>query len=309
MVLIRDMGMSLGEMFDLEALADDCAADGVWEFLFSAPVLKVSRAPWAPPSTPSPSSSDPIPVGTGMQSAFCATRHFVRVVLRLLGWAGGKKVDHKNTGGCSRQAGRIRPLLPGRRRMSRGRYTRRAIALTAGFAFAIGVLAPMSVSAAATKTAASPKISVTSFTSDFAAMAGLKSLAKKGKGKVVALLPDTQSSARYVQYDEPFLKQAFAAAGLSSDDFQVQNAQGSASTMQTQAEAAITNGASVLLIDPIDSGSGAAIESNATSKGVKSIDYDRLTLNGSASYYVSFDNVKVGQSIGKGFVDCVTRGT
>jgi len=41
-VLIRDMGMTLGEMFDLEALADDCAADGVYEFLLCAPVLKVA---------------------------------------------------------------------------------------------------------------------------------------------------------------------------------------------------------------------------------------------------------------------------
>ena len=48
MVLIRDMGMSLGEIFDLEALADDCAADGVWEFLFTAPVLKVSQAVGSP---------------------------------------------------------------------------------------------------------------------------------------------------------------------------------------------------------------------------------------------------------------------
>ena len=48
MVLIRDMGMSLGEMFDLEALAEDCAADGVWEFLFCAPVLKVSQAVGSP---------------------------------------------------------------------------------------------------------------------------------------------------------------------------------------------------------------------------------------------------------------------
>jgi kynurenine formamidase len=41
-VLIRDMGMTLGEMFDLEALAADCAADGVYEFLLCAPVLKVA---------------------------------------------------------------------------------------------------------------------------------------------------------------------------------------------------------------------------------------------------------------------------
>ncbi len=76
--------------------------------------------------------------------------------------------------------------------------------------------------------------------------------------------------------------------------------------MQTQAEAAITNGASVLIIDALDSGSGAAIEANAVAKGVKVIDYDRLTLNGSASYYVSFDNVAVGKMIGQGFAACVT---
>jgi D-xylose transport system substrate-binding protein len=149
-------------------------------------------------------------------------------------------------------------------------------------------------------------ITVTSFTSDFSAMAKLKALAAKGKGKVAVLLPDTQSSQRYVQYDAPFLTRAFQAVGLSAGDFQVQNAQGSPSTMQTQADAAITNGASVLLVDPLDSGSGAAIERDAASKGVKTIDYDRLTLNGSASYYVSFDNVNVGKLIGQGFVDCVT---
>jgi D-xylose transport system substrate-binding protein len=76
--------------------------------------------------------------------------------------------------------------------------------------------------------------------------------------------------------------------------------------MQTQAEADITQGASVLIVDPLDSGSGAAIEANAESKGVKVIDYDRLTLGGPADrVYVSFDNVKVGQLIGQGFVDCV----
>jgi D-xylose transport system substrate-binding protein len=192
--------------------------------------------------------------------------------------------------------------------MSRGRSLRRAIALSVGFVFAVGVLGAMpAVSSASTKSASGASgLTVTSFNKDFTAMAKLKPITAKGKGKVVALLPDTQSSARYVQYDAPFLTQAFEAAGLSSGDFQVQNAQGSAQTMQTQAEAAITNGASVLLIDPLDSGSGAAIESDAASKGVKTIDYDRLTLNGSASYYVSFDNVKVGKKIGQGFESCVT---
>ncbi len=149
-------------------------------------------------------------------------------------------------------------------------------------------------------------ISPKDFTNDFSAMAQLKDLASKGTGKIGVLLPDTQSSARYVAFDAPYLKQAFEAAGLSSSDFIITNAQGSKSTMQTQAEAAITNGASVLLIDPLDSGSGAAIEQNAKAKGVATIDYDRLTLKGDSSYYISFDNVVVGKTIGQGLVDCIS---
>jgi D-xylose transport system substrate-binding protein len=58
----------------------------------------------------------------------------------------------------------------------------------------------------------------------------------------------------------------------------------------------------------LDSGSGAAIEANAKSRGVKVIDYDRLTLKGSAEYYVSFDNVAVGKLQGQGLVDCLNKG-
>jgi len=145
-----------------------------------------------------------------------------------------------------------------------------------------------------------------SFTADFSAMAQLKSLAGKGKGLVGVLLPDTTTSTRYESYDRPYLTQAFKAAGLSNAQFKVDNAQGSAQTMQTQADADITNGATVLLIDAIDSGSGAAIEANAKSKGIAVIDYDRLTLGGpKGRTYVSFDNVNVGKFIGNGEISCI----
>jgi D-xylose transport system substrate-binding protein len=158
----------------------------------------------------------------------------------------------------------------------------------------------------ATTAAAAPSISATSFTSDFSAMASLKSVAAAGKGLVGVLLPDTTTSTRYVTYDAPFLTKAFQAAGLTSGQYKIDNAQGSASTMQTQAEADITAGATVLILDAIDSGSGAAIEANAASHGIKVIDYDRLTLGGTAGrLYVSFDNVKVGQLIGQGEIDCI----
>ncbi|MDQ1459148.1 MAG: D-xylose transport system substrate-binding protein [Actinomycetota bacterium] len=160
-------------------------------------------------------------------------------------------------------------------------------------------------------TTSSPSATVaptlSSFTVDFSAMNQLKSLAAQGKGLIGVLLPDTTSSARYETFDRPYLQKAFEAAGLSSSQFKIDNAQGSASTMQTQAEADITNGASVLLIDALDSGSGAAIEASAKAKGVAVIDYDRLVKGGSPDRtYVSFDNVKVGQLIGQGEIDCIT---
>jgi D-xylose transport system substrate-binding protein len=151
-----------------------------------------------------------------------------------------------------------------------------------------------------------PQLTVSSFTRDFVAMTKLKPLVAKGKGNVAAILPDTVTSARYTEFDAPYLAQALEAAGLSPTQFSVQNAQGSDATELTDAQEAITKGASVLIMDPLDSGVGGRIESYAKSHGVAVIDYDRLTLGGSRKYYVSFDNVKVGQLIGQGLVNCVS---
>jgi D-xylose transport system substrate-binding protein len=158
-------------------------------------------------------------------------------------------------------------------------------------------------------TSSTPSISATSFTNDFSAMAALKSLASSGKGKIAAILPDTTSSTRYVEFDAPMLKQAAKAAGLPASDMIVQNAQGSDSTFVTDAQSDITNGASVLLIDPEDSGTGVTVQRYAKSHGVAVVDYDRLTLGAPAGTadYVSFDNVRVGKLIGQGFVSCVQQ--
>ncbi|HUK71792.1 MAG TPA: substrate-binding domain-containing protein [Streptosporangiaceae bacterium] len=137
-------------------------------------------------------------------------------------------------------------------------------------------------------------------------MAALKPLAAKGKGNVGVILPDTVSSARYTEFDAPYLTKALQTAGLTSSQFTVQNAQGSDATQLSDAEAAITKGATVLLVDPLDSGVGASIEKYAKSHGVAVINYDRLTLGGSRKYYVSFDNVQVGKLLGTGLVSCVT---
>ena len=191
---------------------------------------------------------------------------------------------------------------------------KRTVLVAAAATTAIGLAACSSSSkstttnttAGSTATTAAASISTSSFTSDFSAMSQLQSVAAAGKGLIGVLLPDTTTSARYESFDRPYLQKALSAAGLSASDIKIDNAQGSASTMQTQAEADITQGATVLLIDPLDSGSGAAIEANATSKGVKVVDYDRLVKGGaSGRTYVSFDNVKVGQLIGQGEIDCI----
>ena len=136
-------------------------------------------------------------------------------------------------------------------------------------------------------------------------MSSLKPLASQGKGKVAAILPDTVTSTRYVEFDAPYITKALTLAGLSSSDIIVQNAQGSDTTQFTDAQSDITNGATVLLVDPLDPGVGARIEAYAKSHGVATIDYDRLTLGGSRSYYVSFDNVQVGKTMGQGMVTCL----
>jgi D-xylose transport system substrate-binding protein len=148
-------------------------------------------------------------------------------------------------------------------------------------------------------------ISTSSFKNNFAVMSEFKALAKAGHGKVAAILPDTVSSTRYVEFDQPDITKALQKAGLSSSQYVVQNALGSDATQLTDAQTDISNGATVLLVDPLDSGVGTQIESYAKSRGVKVIDYDRLTLGGSRAYYVSFNNVKVGQVMGRGLVSCV----
>jgi D-xylose transport system substrate-binding protein len=137
-------------------------------------------------------------------------------------------------------------------------------------------------------------------------MPKLKGLVAAGKGMVGVILPDTTSSARYVAFDAPYLTQAFTGAGYSPSQFKIDNAQGVEAQELAIAQADITAGATVLIMDPLNSSVGTQIQTYAASHGVKIISYDRATFTGTSTYYVSFDNVQVGKLIGKGFMDCVT---
>jgi D-xylose transport system substrate-binding protein len=146
-----------------------------------------------------------------------------------------------------------------------------------------------------TSSAAAPAASTT------ASAAG--STAAAAGGKVGVILPDTKSSVRWESFDRPLLQQAFQDAGIQAD---IQNAEGDKTKMATIADQMITSGAKVLIIVNLDSPSAVAIQKKAADAGVQTIDYDRLTLGGSAAVYVSFDNVKVGTLQGEGLVKCIT---
>jgi len=181
-----------------------------------------------------------------------------------------------------------------------------SVALTAALVLAACGSSSPSSGGSGGSSGAIPKLSIAQLNRNFTGMSTLKSLAAKGKGNVGVILPDTVTSARYTEFDAPYLTEALTVAGLSPNQFSVQNAQGSDATELTDAEEDITKGASVLIMDPLDSGVGAKIESYAKQHGVDVIDYDRLTLGGSRQYYVSFNNVYVGTLLGNGLKTCVT---
>ena len=126
-----------------------------------------------------------------------------------------------------------------------------------------------------------------------------KSSSRSANADVCVLLPDSKSSVRWETADRKYLSLNFKRAGVS---YSIVNAEGDAQRQKSQADTCLANGAKVILLVNLDSGSGAAIQAAAKAKGAKSIDYDRLTLNGSSSYYVSFDNPTVGKLQGQGII-------
>lgn len=121
-------------------------------------------------------------------------------------------------------------------------------------------------------------------------------------GKVGVILPETATSARWEAFDKPMLQAALSAQGFSAD---IENAQGDNQKFSTLADGFISQGVKVLIIAPSDPAVGAAIEAKAKTAGIPVIDYDRPSLGGSADYYVSFDNEKVGEIQAQGLADAL----
>jgi len=135
-------------------------------------------------------------------------------------------------------------------------------------------------------------------------LSGVGASAAQSKATIAVLLPDSKSSARWETEDRKFLAAAFDAAGVT---YSITNAEGDPAAQQTQEEAALTNGAKVIVLVNLDSGSGAAIIAAARAAKASVIDYDRLTIQGpGADFYVSFDNAAVGKLQGDGLVAAIT---
>jgi D-xylose transport system substrate-binding protein len=121
-------------------------------------------------------------------------------------------------------------------------------------------------------------------------------------GKIALLLPETKTT-RYETADRPDFEAKMKE--LCPDcEIIYSNANQDANTQLSQAEAALTNGAQVMVLDPVDSAAAAAIADKAKAQGVPVIAYDRLILNSDGvNYYISFDNVEVGKLQAQSLVD------
>lgn len=120
------------------------------------------------------------------------------------------------------------------------------------------------------------------------------------QAKIAFLMPDL-ASTRYEQYDAPLFEAKMAE--LCSDcEVLYQNADSDAAQQQQQANSVITQGASVIVLNPVDSAAAATIVQTAQSQGVKVIAYDRPIPDKPADFYISFDNEAIGKAIGDSLI-------
>lgn len=131
--------------------------------------------------------------------------------------------------------------------------------------------------------------------------------AARGCTNVGVLLPESDSSARYEAYDRPLLEQEIKKA-VPGVTIQYANANNNADTQQNQAEAILTKGACILVVDPQDADKASVIVQRAKANQVPVISYDRLIQDPDLAYYVSFDNEKVGELQGQYLADLYQQG-
>lgn len=119
--------------------------------------------------------------------------------------------------------------------------------------------------------------------------------------KIGLLLPET-AVARYETKDKPYFEAKLKEL-CPSCELLYANANGDASTQQTQAQSMITQGANVLVVDPMDGVAAASIVAAAKAKNVPVVAYDRLIKSPDLAFVISNDYEKVGELQGQALVD------
>ncbi len=114
-----------------------------------------------------------------------------------------------------------------------------------------------------------------------------------GGGPTIALLLPENQTPRYEAHDRPDFEKKVKQL-CSNCSIHYANANGDATQQQSDADAALSEGAKVLVLDAVDAGSAGSIVTKAKAQNVPVLSYDRLITNSSIDFYVSFDNVRVG---------------
>lgn len=135
------------------------------------------------------------------------------------------------------------------------------------------------------------------------------SAAPKAEASTIALFLPESKTTRYEQFDKPVFEAKLKQ--LCPDcTFLYFNADQDAAKQQSQVESALTQGADVLVLDAVDADAVAPLVNQAKQKKVPVVAYDRRISKIGYEYFVSFDNVKVGEVQGKALLDELTkRGT
>lgn len=179
------------------------------------------------------------------------------------------------------------------------------------FATLLGVLLPLQILAAcSTGSNSSPQANSQSQgnrSSQSTTEASTEFSAARGCKNVGLLLPETNTSTRWETYDRPLLEQQIKA-NIPGVQIQYANANNDAATQQNQAESMLTRGACILVVGPKDSQQASVIVQSAKNAGVPVIAYDRMIQDNDLAYYVSFDNVRVGELQGQYIIDQYRQG-
>ncbi|MBB6171269.1 D-xylose transport system substrate-binding protein [Nocardiopsis mwathae] len=125
------------------------------------------------------------------------------------------------------------------------------------------------------------------------------------KGFKVGLLLPESKTARYEKFDKPYFEQALAEL-CEKCELSYQNADQETAKQQAQAEAMLTEGIDVLVLDAVDAEAAGKIVKDAKGQGVPVVAYDRLA-HGGVDYYVSFDNRKVGEVQGRALIEALEK--